>query len=135
MANQEQALLIDAVLGSTTSEDGRHALIKMTTSGSEVAFAFPHDKLVDLITAAATASKACESIIQQDPNLRQLLPVEWWEFGVNPDKSFAFLSFRLPGGSQLAFQVPIQWIPKMRETFEVMEGREPMAPPRGTSKQ
>jgi hypothetical protein len=135
MPENVAALRIDEILGSSTSDDGAFALFKTLAGGSEVIVAVPREQLVQLITAAATASRACESIIQRDPNLRQVLPVEWWEFGVNPDKSFAFLSFRLPGGSQISFQVPPQWIPQMRETLEVMEGKAPTAPPAGTSKQ
>jgi hypothetical protein len=131
----ERALLIDEVLGSKATDDGHHALFKVKTSGQEVVIAFPKDELINLISAAATAAKACQSIIHEQPNLKVMLPVQWWEFGLTPDGNFAVLSFRLPGGGEISFQVPRPWTSQMRETFEVMEGRisNPIQP--GTLKQ
>jgi hypothetical protein len=134
MAN-EPALLIDEILGSKAADDGHHALFKVKISGQEVAVAFPEGQLINLISASATAAKECQRIIQQQPNLKVMLPVQWWEFGLTQDGNFAVLSFRLPGGGEVSFQVPRQWTPQMRETLEVMEGRVSNPFQSGTSKQ
>jgi hypothetical protein len=132
---EEAALLIDEVLGSKATDDGHHALFRMKTSGQEVTFAFPEGQLMNLISASATASKECQGIIHQQPNLKMMLPVQWWEFGLTPDGNFAVLSFRLPGGGEISFQVPRQWASQMRETLEVIEGRISNPIQTGTSKQ
>jgi hypothetical protein len=95
------ALLIDEVLGSKSTDDGKHALFKVKISGQEAAIAFPEGQLLNLISGAATAANASQSIIHNQPNLKMMLPVQWWEFGITPDRNFAVLSFRLPGGGEI----------------------------------
>jgi hypothetical protein len=43
---EEPAIVIDDILGSKPTNDGRHALLKVLIAGNEVAFALPEENLL-----------------------------------------------------------------------------------------
>jgi hypothetical protein len=135
MSNQELAFVIDMIAGSKASDDGKYALFQTQASGTTVALAIPEDQLIHLISHASNAAGACQKILQRNPELKTIFPVEWWEFGLTTDKQALVLSFRLPGGMEISFQVHRSQIANMRETLETMEGRLPIQPPPGSLKQ
>jgi hypothetical protein len=135
MSNQELAFVIDVITGSMASDDGKYALFQTQAAGQVITFAIPEDQLIDLMSHASNSAGACQKILQRNPALKTIFPVEWWEFGPTPDKQALVLSFRLPGGKEISFQVHHTQIANMREALETMEGRLPIQPPPGSLKQ
>jgi hypothetical protein len=115
MNNQELAVVIDKITGSKSSDDGKYALFQTQTSGQTMTLAIPEDQLIHLVTHASNAAGACQKILQRNRELKTIFPVEWWEFGPTPDKQALVLSFRLPGGLEVSFQVHHTQIANMRE--------------------
>ena len=135
MCNQELAFVIDTITGSKASDNGKYALFQTQAAGKPLTIAIPEGQLIDLMSHASNAAGACRKILQRNPAIKTIFPVEWWEFGPTPDKQALVLSFRLPGGSEISFQVHHNQIANMRDALEIIEGKEPTQPPPGSLKQ
>jgi hypothetical protein len=135
MSNQVPALVINGVLGSTASDDGKTAFLHVKSAANDFMLAIPQDKIVELISTASTAAAACRKILNPDKMEKQVFAVDRWEFGETPDKKGLVLSFRLPGGAEMSFQVHRDRLPQMQEALDMIAGHGPSGPPPGTVRQ
>lgn len=128
------AITIEKALGSMSSDDGAFGLLNLKSSQGDLWLAVPFEEIPGLISTASSAAGACMKIRAQDSNQKAIFDVEWWEFRLTQDLQNLILSFRLPGGAELSFQVHRDRLPQMRETLETIEGRSQIPPSHQTSK-
>jgi hypothetical protein len=128
------ATLIQTIEGVVVTENGTNALLKLGTVDQELVLAIPADLLMSLMASLSQACGQAARIQNKDQAIKHVFPCDWWEFGFSPDAQSLLLSFRLPGGMEMSFQVHRDRLPQMRETLSAMEGQAPTPPP-GTIRQ
>lgn len=118
---------IESVESVSVTDDGRHALFKLRQpGGDEVTIAIPSGELMTLMSFASQASGQAQKLLQSDPKQKHVLPTEWWEIGRHPDGQHVILSFRLPGGLELSFQIHRDAAQRYRETLDATLGSAPL---------
>jgi hypothetical protein len=119
------AIPIAGVEGIMSTDDGRHALLKVRlqidpSAAQEAVLALPEAILRPLL------GLICDGIAQtakkQAREETALFPVTWWELG-RTDAGALAVTFRLEGGASLSFAIGADQIPHIRQTLEVMEGK------------
>ncbi len=120
-------ILIDDIVEYQASEDGRHALFRVSSGGAQSVIAFPEDKLPKLIDAASNAAGQAKRILHKNPHEKAVMAVEWWEFGKHGDQ--LIMSFRMPGGSEISFAVHQDKIAHMIEVLQTINGQAPPIDP------
>ena len=127
-------IAIAKVKGSFVPDDGRYALIDVElTQGGSIMLDFPAEQLPQLLAAAADAAGRSSRILKTDPSQKHLFPVSWWTVGEAQDGAIV-LSFQLPGGSELSFQLSRDAADRLQEVINAQLGRLPVSPP-GQKKQ
>ena len=117
------AIAIAKIEGSTVTDDGSHALFEFSTVKDEtVTIAVPTNELFEFMALASQAMAVAQKILQADPNMKYILPMEWWNIWPHSDGRHVVLSFQLKGGSELSFQVDRGAAQNMRETLGVLLG-------------
>jgi len=115
------AMPIASVEGVQSTDDGLHALLKAKIAEGEMVLAFPEGQLRPLLDLVCVA--IAETSKKLERHETAVFPVSWWEFGQTADGLLA-VTFRLGNGASLSFQLAADQIPHMRQTLEVMEGRQ-----------
>ena len=114
------AFALSSIEGVKTTDDGKHALFKTkTASGAEHVLAVPEHQLMQLMILASKASGDCQKILQGDPQVMHVLPVERWSVGEIPDTQNVILTYRLPGNLEMSFQLHRDAAARMLETLQV----------------
>jgi hypothetical protein len=129
-----KAVLIDAIEGTSPSDDGKHVLLKLRSAAQQSIFAFTLENSFQLVTSMIDAYEKCRKLQAIDRSEKFAMNVEGWEFGLAPDGQLV-LSFRLPGGMEMAFRIHQDRISQMRETLQSLEGVASTDLPPGTSRQ
>jgi hypothetical protein len=120
--------------GNSVTQDGSHGLFKFMTSEGEITLAIPHEQLMPTMAGLSHASGQSAQIRNVSKTEKHAFPCEWWEIGFSDDNQHFFLSFRMPGGMEMSFQVHRSRLSQMRETLESMEGKQTI-PSDGMTKQ
>jgi hypothetical protein len=118
------AVLVTSIEGVAPTDDGNHALLKLSLDNQEIVLAIPKDQLPQLLNLV---SDAIAKTSQRGQPGKLAFPVSWWEFGKTADGSLA-VSFRLQNGTELSFVLGANQISNMRETLQVMEGTASIPP-------
>lgn len=130
------AMPIAAVTGVTVPDNGQVAIIRTTDpSGQEVNIAVPQDQLMNLALVVSQAVSQTQKILQVDRSVKHVIPCEWWEFGAAPDGQNMILSFRMPGGLEMSFQVHKSRATPMIDALSSIAGHPTQAVPPGTTRQ
>jgi hypothetical protein len=112
----------------SVSGDGQHALFEFRGQSGPFTLAIAEPELMHLMALASQASGQAQKIRQSDPAMKHDLPCEWWSFDRHPDGQHMILSFRVPGGMELSFQVHLERAPQMIETLQTISGAPTTAP-------
>lgn len=67
-----------------------------------------------------------------DKTLKKVLPVEWWEINPSPDKASVLFSFRMPGGMEVTFGLPVEASRRLSEVLLVVLGIAPSQSHKGS---
>jgi hypothetical protein len=118
---QIPAIGVTSFEGEDISSDGQLGLFRFLSGETEVVLAIPHEQLISLMAGISNVSGKGRRVRTQNPTGRHVFPCERWAFGLTPDQRHLVLSFRVPGGAELSFQVSRTTIPAMRETLQTME--------------
>jgi hypothetical protein len=130
-----EAIVVSRASGSNVTADGMHGLLIFEDSiGAPLTLAVPHEELPPLMVAVSQASSQSARILHADRAAKNVFTCEWFEFGWSPDNQKVILSFRMPGGMEMSFEVHRDRVQTMREALEVMEGRA-SSPPDGSTRQ
>ena len=128
-----EALTIKEIDGVNVSDDGQYALLKLgLTSGTELTLAFPEDMLMPLMQCISHASEKAQKTHRNDPRVKLLLPVEWWEIAPHEDK--VIMSFRMTGGMEMSFQIHRDAAMHFRETLSSVLGDKSVIPDKQISR-
>ena len=115
---QVPALSIANIEGVLSTDDGQHALFKVRdAAGVEHVIALPEGQLMHLMSLASQASGQCNKILKRDPNMKHVMPVEWWDVGGTADGQNVILTYRMPGGLELSFQIHRDAAARLHETL------------------
>ena len=129
---QVQGINVTEITGVETTEDGKHALIRIKSGENEAIFAFPHEQLMELMQTASTGFTKCLQAQDADPSAKHILPCENFSAEPSPDFNHMIFSFRLVGGMEMSYQVPREHAEKMREFLTIFmqePGKVPMRKP------
>lgn len=114
----ERALAVETIDSSSASYDGLYIILRLALAGAvKLTLAVPHKKVLDLMCLVSSAAGGAARARNADPRLKHVLPVEWWEIGQHPDNQMIVLSYRLPGGMELSFQVQPEAANAIMETL------------------
>jgi hypothetical protein len=127
------AIGIKSFDGSDVSPDGLHGLFKFHLEDSEMVIAIPHAILMPFMAAISHVSGQSARIRGQDKSIKHVFPCDWWEFSLDHNGQHSILSFQMPGGLEMSFQVARDRITMMRETLETMEGASPTGQSSGSA--
>ena len=128
-----QAMPVDAITGVEATDDGKHALVHIKYEGGEYTIAFSFDTLIPLMQSLSTAFENCRKAQNISQDTKHVLPLEWWHFWTGPDDTVV-LSFRMPGGMEMTYQVHKEVVPQMKDALTAAAGGAVEFPP-GTQKQ
>ncbi len=107
------------VNGSHTA-DGSHGLFKFITDQGPFTVAIPNDQLGLMMASISNVTAANRKIKTGDKALKHAFPCSWWNFDIDGDKK-PTLSFRVPGGMEMSFQVSKSNLSLMREALDAIE--------------
>jgi hypothetical protein len=116
------------------SDDGKHAVYQFRSGGEPINLALPESDLMYMMLLTSQASGRSQQILKRDSSMKYVAPCEWWTFFLTPDRAHIVLSFRMPGGLEMSFQVAKSRAHEMIETLQVLAGL-PVSPPAGTTRQ
>ena len=123
-----QALTFSRIIASSVSDDGKHALFKAALAGGdEINLSVPSSELMNLMSLASSASGQAQRILQNDPNMKYVFPTDWWDIRTLGNQ--VVMSFRMPGGMELSFQIHRDAAARYRETLDAILGQLPTVPP------
>lgn len=132
--SEEKAIVITSFEGSNVSDDGGHGLFKFKSDTSELILAIPNELLMPVMAGISNSSGKSAKILNKDPNVKHIFPCEWWEFGPKPDSTSIIMSFKMPGGAEMSFEIGQSSISNMIEVLQNLSG-ETSQVPSGTIKQ
>jgi hypothetical protein len=116
------AVVIEKIVGSLTTDDGLHMLLKVSSPGGrELELAFPFEALGHLLEAAARSSMEGAKAQKLDSRVKPAFPVSWWELGLTHDGNVV-LSLTLSSGAILVFNLDRQMATGILETLQVHVG-------------
>ena len=116
--------------GSEVTDNGEETkLIATDTRGRKVTLAFPSSDNQLLMAALNQAASGAAQRKLNDPTLKSVLPLEWWEVNPYPAGNGVLLTFRMPGGMEMSFHLPNDVAARYQEVFASVFGR--LVPPEG----
>lgn len=130
---QIEAVPIDGIAGVQASDDGQRALIRVRNAEGEGIFAFSFDTLIPLMQTLSAGFAKCRTAQGLGPETKHVLPLEWWHFQA-VQNDMILLSFRMPGGMEMSFQVHRNVAPQMKDALTAASGGTVEFPP-GIQKQ
>jgi hypothetical protein len=96
----------EGVEAVTVSDDGTQAVFTFKVAGgASQAIAVPSNALMALLELTSIAAGQSAKILRADPSAKHIFPMDWWTIGRNPADGQIVMSFRLPGGMELSFQM------------------------------
>jgi hypothetical protein len=116
------AIPIKEVLGSETTDDGKHALVKTRhADGTEVTLAVPRDELFKFIDCFALWAGQARSKAGVPKEVKQVFETSWFDLGGDATGSVV-LSLTFGAGGTLSFRMPRSMAEQIRETLSVHLG-------------
>jgi len=122
-----EALTVTDVEASSVPDDANHALVRVATPQGPLTLVIPAEQIQSLMQLLSTAGGQIAKKRQQNPNVKWVASVEWWEFGTHSDQ--LVLAFRMPGGAEQAFQVHRDQAVQMRDVLSAIVGDGPALAP------
>ena len=117
------AITTTGVERMSVADDGKNALVSFKTTGDDdITIAVPTDTLETLMLFCSQASGRGQSILQRDPTMKHIFPCEWWEVLPHPDGKHVVMSYRMPGGLEVSFQIHRDAAQGFRETLDAVLG-------------
>lgn len=115
-----EATVTNGVKSVTVSDDGQTALVQFDADMLPVAI--PAGHILRFVQMLSHSARQSERILQRDPDVRILFPCERWEVGQHKGTDKVFLSFRMNGGMEMAFQIPRDNVETMRDSLLLAVG-------------
>jgi hypothetical protein len=128
--DDNRAVVVEKILGSKISSDGKSMTIGLIANMSEIKLDFSPTVLTTLALTALKAKSILDAKTSQgnpiDSGALHAFPCDGWEIRKSLDGAFLLLSFRVTGGAWVRVQVPSAAATPIRETLESAEGRVEM---------
>ena len=94
--------LIESIVGSVATTDGRHAVLQArTTDDTVVAVGIAREQLAHLIDHCAFAYAQCERVVRGGVDLKAT--ASWWNGAVDPESGEFTLTLTFGKGGAMAF--------------------------------
>jgi len=124
---------MDAVESVIVSEDGRQIiLIGRDSDKSPINLAIPEHQIIPLMVLGSQGASQARKILGSNTSAQHILPCEGYDFGILSDQDHQnqlILSFRVQGGIQLAFRLPMNEIPHLIQALQATAGDATPPPP------
>jgi hypothetical protein len=126
--SQINAVEFKELTGSSHSDDGSHGLFKFMTEQGEFTVALPAAQLPRVMANVSDISAKIGRM--QSKNARQALafPCTIWDFTGEPNTETFSMSFRIPGGMEMTFQLSKKQISLMKDALTAAESGQPVIP-------
>src|SRR5262245_4355425 len=115
---ENHGIVIDSVLGTKLNDERTHALLGLKTGGDELVLAMAEAQLWELLTALIDATAAFPLAKGMTERRVPALSPEWCEFSKVVGTGDYAMSFSLPGGAHLSFQMGRHMTQRLLESIQ-----------------
>jgi len=132
LSGQIRAILAEIALASA-SDDGQFVVITFALqNGCDLTLALPVNNAVNLMALNAAAIGHAAKIQTKNSEEIYMFPVHWWKIGTHEGNGAVVLTYRLPGGAEIAFQVSPDAASHMHTVLgEILKVSKTSLPPGG----
>lgn len=99
------AFSTEGIDGVTVSDDGSHAFFKFKSASTDLTVAMPAASLMNLISSTSHAFSKAQKIVQSNQVANHVFQTERWEIASRQDGKNLVISFQLPGGAKMSYQI------------------------------
>lgn len=116
----------DFINGSHTP-DGSHGLFKFAADQGEFTIALPTAALPKLMAVISNVA-AKNAQLQTGNKQKHAVPCTIWDFAPDPGGESVNMTFRMPGGMEMTFQISKTQIPIMKDALSAAETGDSVIP-------
>ena len=116
---------------SSSTGNGSHGLFTFKTEQGDFTIAIPNTQLPRVMASVSDISSKNARLQTGQKNQAIALPCTIWDFSGDPKGDVVNMTFRIPGGMEMTFQLAKKQIALMKDALTSVETGQPLVLPFG----
>lgn len=128
---QINAVEFSELVTSSHTHDGSHGLFTFKTEQGEFTIAIPNSQMPRVMASLSDISAKNSRLLSGSQRQALAFPSNIWNFEADPKSDVVNMTFRMPGGMEMTFQLSKKQIPLMKDALTAAETGQPLVLPYG----